>query len=352
MSNRLKTPHVFLDTEVFVSGNFQFNSGRFNRLADLCQDGIISVYLTDITKREIEANISNRIRESTESVDKFKSKARVLRNIPSFKAIFEFNVEEVTNELLKQFNDFLELIEANIIPTQNVSVELIFEKYFNQQPPFGEGKKKSEFPDAFSVATIEKWCQTNQQYMYVISNDGDISSACSPDSYLLPLAKLDELFEIIIYEDEYISQLAPQLFEEVESNLKNDIIYEFENSGFILTDHYKGEVSSVNVDDVDLLDKSLVNIEEDTLYFEVTTKISFSAEVSYPDPDFTYYDKEEGKYIYFDYIHDTVQKSIEVPVEVEISFNRKEPHDPEVVSVNLEVNSDIYISLDDVYPYK
>ncbi|MCW5319335.1 hypothetical protein GTQ43_38935 [Nostoc sp. KVJ3] len=44
----------------------------------------------------------------------------------------------------KQLSLFSEInYIVNIIPTKNVAVEIIFDKYFNQQPPFGEARRKN-----------------------------------------------------------------------------------------------------------------------------------------------------------------------------------------------------------------
>lgn len=354
MTKKLRTSHIFLDTEVFISANFQFNSGNLNRLKELSKNGKISIHLTDITKREVEANIEKNVRQTSNSIDRIKKEIKILRNVSSYQPVFYFNKKEVRNELIQQFHDFLSLTGTNIFLTKDVSVESVFEKYFNQQPPFGEGDKKSEFPDAFAITAIENWCRDNKQFIYVISNDGDMKSACVADSYLLSLAKLEELFDIITSEEDELGELAQKLFNEIELNIKENIIDKFEDLGFYLQDCYEGEVHSVEVNSVELLDKYLVESVDDVLVFQVTARIRFSSEFSYPDPDMTYYDREDKQYIVLETIDDTFEETLELPVEVEITFNRDEPHDPELQNVSIETNGSIWISAleDKAYPYK
>lgn len=354
MTKKLQTSQVFIDTEVFVSANFQFNSGRLKRLANFSQKGFISLHLTEITVQEIEANIIKQVQEASKSIKKFQDKVRILKNIVSCKVLFDFNTELITHDLINQFHDFLASTVTNIIPLRDISVSLVFEKYFNHQPPFGEGKKKFEFPDAFSIEALEKWCRDTKQLIYVISSDNDIKTACLPDSSLLSLEKLDELFELITSSDEYLSQLASQFFDELEPEIYNIINYKFENRGFYLEDYYEGEVHSVKVNSINFVDNYLVETLDDVLTFQLTAIIAFSAEVSYPDPDMTYYDKEDGRYIFLETINETVEKTLEIPVLLEIQFSRNEPHNPELISVELETKGDIWISVmdNDVYPYK
>ena len=40
--------------------------------------------------------------------------------------------------------------EVTVLDMQSVDTEAVFEKYFGKAPPFGDGKSKNEFPDAFS----------------------------------------------------------------------------------------------------------------------------------------------------------------------------------------------------------
>lgn len=353
MTKRLQTTQVFLDTEVFIAANFQFSSGRLKRLADFSRNGKITLYSTDITIREIKANITKRIQEINNSFKKFLDKARILKDVPSCASIFDFDLNIAIKDLENQLEEFLassgsNLLDnkINIISTNSVNIELIFDKYFQGQPPFGVNKKKHEFPDAFVIAALEKWCRENSEYMYVISDDNDMQTACSISSFLRSLEKPEALFELITSEDEYISSFAHQWFTEQQNKIEQEITDNFEQSGFSLVDKYDGEVNGVTVSSIDLTERNLVEIQDGVLYFAVIAKITFSAEVSYPDPDMSVYDSETGDVIVLDTIEETIERTTKAPVEVEITFCRDEPHNPEVTSVDVEVGDIIEIELD------
>lgn len=352
MTKRLKTSEVFLDTQVFVNANFQFDSGRLKRLEDLSESGKINLYLTDITIREIDVKISEQIEKISKSIKIFCKEARILKEVPSFAHLFNLNIETVSNELNEQFKIFIALSRTTVISTQDVSIAHIFDKYFTQQPPFGGGKKKHEFPDAFVIRALEDYCENTEKSMYVISDDGDIKSACSSSNYLISLNKVDELFDLITAEDE-LFKLAQQWFEENEAEIKQGIIDDFEDMrlGFCVTDQ-DADVESVKVNSVDIIEKNLVEIQEDSLNFKLDVEVFFSAEVSYPDPDMTVYDREEGEFIVFETINKTLERDTEVSVDVEFGFSREKPHDAFVISVCLEPNDRIKLKVDDEYPYK
>ncbi|MBC1280268.1 DUF4935 domain-containing protein [Nostoc sp. UCD121] len=292
MDKRLQTSQVFIDTEVFINANFQFSSGRLSRLYTFNVNGKITLHLTDITIREIKANLKKQIEEVTESVNKFQTKAKLLRGVPSFEAIFNYDRDLVLEHYEAQLRDFTESRQlflfpenhyiVNIISTKNVAVEIIFDKYFNQQPPFGEAKKKSEFPDAFTISALEKWCCENHKTMYVISNDSDMKAACNASNYLISIANVDELFDLITAEDKYISSIAHQWFTESREEIKNEITDKFEELElFDLVDVDKdGEIEKITVNNINLLQENLVEIQDEILYFTVIAEISFSVDVS------------------------------------------------------------------------
>ena len=95
----------------------------------LASTGEITVFLTDLTFREIEANIQS-------SVD-----------------------------------------DAAVLP-------LVLAAYFEKQPPFGHGKNKAEFPDALVLETLREWCAKNELNMAVVSLDQGVQAACAEDDDL------------------------------------------------------------------------------------------------------------------------------------------------------------------------
>ena len=75
--------------------------------------------------------------------------------------------------------------KAEILLAMKVDAATVFQKYFQKKPPFGPGKKKEEFPDAFVLTSIEDWCSWKNQKIYVVSTDGDMQSGCGDNGHLL-----------------------------------------------------------------------------------------------------------------------------------------------------------------------
>jgi hypothetical protein len=86
----------------------------------------------------------------------------VLRNVDEFDIVFKaVNIEEQAPALIQKIDKFIKDY-FHIVDVNMASVADVFDKYFEAAPPFAEqGAKKSEFPDAFVVSALEKWCQDN-----------------------------------------------------------------------------------------------------------------------------------------------------------------------------------------------
>ena len=133
-------PRVFLDTEVFVHENFDYKSPRFRSLMTLALAGRIQVFLTDLTLREIEANIRSRVNEAVVSI----RPNAVLRNsgFPRVRALFEkLEVARIQEELVSQLEKYLKAAKVTVLKVPPIVLPLVLDAYFERQPPFGVGKK-------------------------------------------------------------------------------------------------------------------------------------------------------------------------------------------------------------------
>ncbi len=203
----------------------------------------------------------------------------------------------------------------------------IFDKYFNNLPPFKEGKKKNEFPDAFAIAALEKEAMDNDFKIYVISQDNDWQTACKGNNNLIGLENIEKFLEqqIIIatkYKDinlyyefldsnfEQFKQKISDKFEELEFSLGGG--YDFADCG--------SEEIEITVESVKLEDKTLVEIDDETMTFELNVEISFLADVSYDSLEVAVFDREDDRYYNVEREEQQVHQQITIPVEVHISY--------------------------------
>ena len=343
---------VFLDTEVFVSANFNYQENSFKKLIELVDNGSLVLYQTTVTYKEVLSNIEQEVKISNSGFKTltrdFRKQAKIFYNAPTLKSLFSIkpNPDEICNLLKDQFKDYLEKTKAKIISIDKVSPEKVFDKYFSNLPPFKEGKKKSEFPDAFSIEALEKEARDNNFIIHVISNDNDWKNACSQSDNLFCIDNIEKFLEkqIIIatkYKDitlyyEFLENNFYQ-FEREISNRCDDLEFSL-GDGYDFADLGTEEID-INVESIELKDKTLIEIDGDTMTFELDVEISFLADVSYDSLEFAVYDREDSQYYNVEREVERVHQQITMPVEVHLSYKRNNSDDlifDEVIDISLD----------------
>ena len=89
------------------------------------------------------------------------------------------------------FDQFLQDTRAINIPLIS-DLTGVLDDYFAQRPPFST-KKKSEFPDAISIASVRLWCQQNRATAYIVSEDRDFQACCSESGPLFHAESINDI---------------------------------------------------------------------------------------------------------------------------------------------------------------
>lgn len=305
-----KTRNVFLDTSALLNENFAVKSTPFKSLVSLCRLGKAALKLTDITIREIESNVQKCLNEANKALREKTRHTRILRNFDQdhFEALFRpLKEDRLCSSLMKSLDADFDAARAEIIPATTISPEVIFDKYFAKQPPFGPAKKKEEeFPDAFILAALERWCADKKQQMYVVSSDGDMQSGCSERGSLLHLKSIAEFVDLVLRAEEDEANFLAQFFVDNPKPIIEAVKTEFEDRYLYLHDEDgDGEAS---VSEIDLGTAAVVGLGDEEVILELDTTISFTAHVSYGDS--------------WDNTSADLDRTASVPVQVTIQFEK------------------------------
>jgi len=167
--------NVFVDTCVFESENF-FQTDRIKTLFSLAKDGKIKIIITQINYEEMKKHLLERVDETYVSHKKLKNDRgmQILKDIDKRYLLKNFCVEEIKKLFIDQLDKVLKEINCIIVPYSNINIESVFNKFFDNQFPFGKGGKKHEFPDAFALELLEKWCLLNKERCTILSCDTDL----------------------------------------------------------------------------------------------------------------------------------------------------------------------------------
>jgi hypothetical protein len=344
--------HVFLDTEVFVHKNFDFGGALFQRLERARTSGLVDLYVTSVTDRETEAKIAEAVNDAATAQRKFQKEARILRNLsePAFTGLFEeFDTDELTKQLLSQYEQFKKRVNVEVVPNADDALDQVLDRYFQRKPPFGEGKKKHEFPDAFAITALESWCRDEEiEEMHVVSSDPDMQSACYEVGLFVHVASLEKMLELITEKETGLLQLGEQVLARNAEQITQEIAKQFPMLGFFLADQ-EGDIVEVEADHVEIEESSLVDVVDDEMTFRITVEVSFRAHVVADDYSTAVYERGYPV-VFLHQIDADLERTVTIPAEIKIQFERDNPEASELRNVNVDTTNDVGIDLE-LYDY-
>lgn len=348
---------VALDTQVFESQKFNYESNVFQKLISLSKEEKIKILITTVTDQEIRAHItegaqliSTALKQAVKNIKRNKfgkkndeskqiSRTNTSDKLYEYKQLIESaapSFEDINSELLGKFDDFLSEAKVTILKINQVPSDLVFQSYFLQSPPFREGRKKSEFPDAFALFSLKAEAENQDRILYIVSGDSDWINFCKENNeFLIGLESIDNLLEKIIREDESEDEIE-KCYEFLEDNIhtvKQEITNQFPELDFSVdlsslgyvewgTEEIETTVISVVIQDTSLIDIDESDSNELQIIFELQVKVEFTADVSFFSLEFAIYDKEDDRYYGGETIDIQVDQSIDLPVEVSLSVSR------------------------------
>lgn len=290
---------VFIDTSIYEAENFFAPGNRINSLKQLAAEGKIKLVTTEITIQETRNHIISKVRESWNAFDK---DSVIFRNHPEIdswrKATDKKKEIEYVLSLFKEFlaNSKTKVLDYNYC----TSVEKVFSDYFEKKKPFGEGKKKDEFPDAFVLTSLEKYSSEVHQRVIVLSNDSDMSEY---ESKSLRHEDFRRYVSTKVAEGVALDRVAKKLEEEkmfLEPKIKDAVVDYLDDFRLYLTLLNLTEVSYHSIEQVIVVidedDYEVLSVKEDAVEIEIQPEVRFKVNVDYVNYDFATYDREDGKW--------------------------------------------------------
>jgi hypothetical protein len=353
VSTTKETECVCLDTEVFDGEGLNLESTSFTLFKKLCLSGDVKLVITEINYREIRSHFKERAKEIYNRIRDVGRLAHSNAQYPSLpKEVFSgLNLAAIEKNAETLFDSFCVETNAYIILKQQDLLSSVFDKYFASEPPFGGGKKKSEFPDAFSLGSLESWLNHKLAKAYVISRDPDLEKACPLYPCLIHLKSIKDFLDIHNANEE-----AKDAFEEAlqdqEDHLAHQVTNLFEKLGFIWQGDEDGDVEEVRVTEVSNFQNiKILELEDDEALLEVDCDVNFEADVEYEDMDSAWHDAEEGTWNTWQTVNETITITQSFPITIRASF---EP-DYSLIEMAVEAvndNADVAVERDDGYPWK
>lgn len=323
----LRSKLFFLDTETYVARNFQFDSSVLKTLRSHLEEDGCHLLITDVNVREIRRHLRRKANEAHAFITRAKKDAMILRNttaLPWHGIFANVSADGIFDELVKKFDAFLNHGSIEIVPTNTVDINAVFDAYFDEKPPFAI--KKSEFPDAFVLLAIDAISKRRGHQLYIVSQDNDVKSFCALHQNLISVNRLDELLALVLKNTERLAEpakFADEIFEEWQDRLKKEIEQKIKDHEFQVSYDYEEGINEAEVQDVDIesiqfLEKNLTDVSTEHAEFSIVVRISLVVTVEYPDYDRSPWDSEDKEFAFVEY-NELVQRYTKT-AEVSVSF--------------------------------
>lgn len=334
----LRSKYVFVDTESFRRARFDWTGRTLSKLVELANQGHLRLLVTDVTVGEIKSQLREVLAEAATSLKKHES---VLHQVGAIDALTKLADQNAAVAALEAaFAKFLKDTKSVNVPV-NADISTLLGDYFARRPPFS-AKKKSEFPDAITIASLLAWCAKGRATTaYVVSGDTDLMACCSEAGPLFYCASVKE----IISQANVSKELHAALQEALQENerLGDELADQIKSVELVCspgswsTQRAQVRVSGriYGVDDINILSVSVLDQDGDIFTCEIELEARLCLDLNV----------EVGGYQdYGDYkppSFQTLQTSIHhyFCAEVITKFERKAPENIELESVSVSGNS-------------
>ncbi|MBG21933.1 MAG: hypothetical protein CMF22_00525 [Idiomarinaceae bacterium] len=300
----LETRKVFIDTQSFVKAGLHFDGAAFRSFRKYCEANEFFHVSTSVVEREVKSKIALSVKDAINAIQTFRRKARLLSSLDDeqIKGLFEeISDDDIYKKSEDVFEEFMKACSTEVVEADQINAEELLSLYFETKPPFGEGKKKAEFPDAISILSLKSYLQ-NDEKIYIVSDDGDLKAFCDEEANFISVESLDKLLDIYTTHTSVRHQQVKQYFIDNEESIKQKITEFLEDC-----DVYNSSMWEDAEVDGGLSVLNLGNIEPSVLYIDdeesqITFDIDVEFEVTVIGPDFNngIYDREDGRIYTFD----------------------------------------------------
>ena len=348
---KLQSRKVFLDTEVFIRHRHDLFHPSFSSLGDLGKKKLLELFITKIVESEIITHINRTIEDSLDRISNAKSKLGFLKYSGSddIKSLLvDINRDNVKNAAADNWDKWKKESNVQVISIDNVNSNVIFKKYFSESPPFDGGKKKNEFPDAFSLEAINTYAIENNTKVYILSADPDLEKSCCNNNYLIYVENLEEFLNIYNRTEKQLSEFVDDLIQNNEDEFYEPIAHAFSDYYHTHEDYEDSEVEILDVTHVEISVINIIRIDEADASVELTIYLEGCGKLSGPDYNSAVWDNESKQLIIINYLNEEIALSGTFKFDAEIVFDTEDKNYIEIIEV---IGSRFTFPSDDDFPY-
>jgi hypothetical protein len=303
----MSTPSlVFIDTCVFEGQQYNFQSIALSSFAAAGKARNIRLLVPASINQEIIRHIKAKAEDAALVVDDARRKApllgkwRLWPKIPKGASI----AEELFESVRKDYRNFLEALAAEHIGYENVILSRVMQWYDRIEPPFSEGKKRKEFPDAFALDSLVSYVHGSEAYIAIISTDQDVMKFCDKYSSLMYFDSLASYTEHLLSDDQRMEVVKSTIGGQIEL-VRDSFVTECDGIAFTCSDHNIHDVRG-SVEEVEIYGFRVVAIGgmEATVMFDL--ELSYSAHLRWSEYEYCGRDEPPDVHTFSNDVHGSV----------------------------------------------
>jgi hypothetical protein len=278
---------VLIDTNIIEQHAYHFASPQIAKFVLLAQVRKLTLLLPDAIQREVKRHIKYKSHEAQSALKKACREAPFLPKWAHWPEAGKAKAaeNEIEAAVTAEWDQFLKSFKVERLGYGGIDMNQVMDWYDQQQAPFGEGAKRKEFPDAFTLASAVTYASAKSTKVAVVSADSDIKKFCDTHPELLHFSDLPTLTEAFIAETKTQVAALKEAFATQSDHVLVRIREDFPELAFYPEEDPNGDVSGVEVDSVELTAARFIAIEDQYCTIAFDADVQFSAYVSYGDPD-------------------------------------------------------------------
>lgn len=324
-----KIDAVMIDTSAYHKNQCDFE-GITNSIIPMLLHLMKANNIKLLTHPVLEEEIRKHIGES-ELVTRVGHLQMALRKYNRQLQLVDISVEELSEKLskldmAKRLSDSFDSLYQGATAVPYVEAKEIFSDYFNARPPFSQtGNKKAEFPDAFILKGLTKYCFENpDSTILVISDDPDWMHTLEKNEHIVLKDNLSAAMVFLWEQLDDKSDLYQILISKTRAEICSRIETAALGEAFDIDEIDTAE--EVNVDSVTVADieEEVVPLEikPDSALLQIAVTLSANGYSEFLDENRSAWDKEDRCYYFCAYTHlDFINALANVECEIRINFS-------------------------------
>lgn len=324
---QIQSKIVFLDTNIYISKNYQFLTHSLGAIKGLCEEDEILLVVTDVTSEEVKSHIREASAETAAILKKAKKDAMLIRNLPGspvFGVFTNLTADEIETKLLADWEVFLNGDGISLISVDGVAPSRVFKRYFSLEPPFAKGAKEKEFSDSFILERLVDYSIEMSQPVHVISTDKDLQRYCADEPRLIFSESVDEFIgavnlRVSVEPAAFASEALNKVKDAILSLLL-DRLYEVDYE--IRSSDWDAQLEDVSIQHLEFIKANLVSVGREQCVYEIEYAVVIETVESVKDYDRSPFDHEDDSYPFV--LETEVTRTFDPVVSIEATISYKD----------------------------